>query len=169
MEGRLLGGLPWEGDYLHAEDVHDRRPASDVPFGPLWLSGEIALRDDLFAVVDNNQLGWASQWRWHIKPSKNGKKFYAVRKARVAGRNVSVFLHKELLTRAIGGPPTPRHIIGDHCNGNSLDCRVSNLRWATPAENRQNYNGWWALQLRLDFKEGGRNHRLSHFQRRGGR
>lgn len=129
---------------------------SKVPYLPIYLSGP----GDHFAVVDEEDFAWASQWTWAVKPSKNGRKLYAYRTSYYEGRKLSIFLHKEICLRAFGMPPSPSHIIADHCNGDSLDCRRETfygpqLRWATPSENRQNYNGIFALQLRMDFKGGG--------------
>lgn len=134
-------------------------PYSTVPFMPLYMNKEV------FCVVSFDDFVWASQWAWYPKPSKNGKKLYACRSARISGRYFSVYLHKEICFRATGMPPSPRHIIADHMNGNSLDCRRSNLRWATPSENRQNYHGIYAQQLRLAFLAG-HDARLRRFQTR---
>jgi hypothetical protein len=135
--------IPWG---LEADEA---AACSQIGYLPLYLAR------DVFAVVDEEDFVWASQWKWSAKPSKNRKKLYACRTGYYAGRDISVFLHKAICLRAHGKPPSPSHIITDHINGNSLDCRRSNLRWATPSENRQNYAGVYALQLRLDFKTGG--------------
>lgn len=139
------GEIPWGLE-------HDEQgAASSLSYLPLYLSG---YGGDHFAVVDEEDYLWGSQWQWAVKPSKNGKKFYAYRTSKYEGRKLSIFLHKEICLRAHGMPPSPSHIIADHTGGNSLDCRRHMLRWATPSENRQNYNGIYAMQLRMDYKGG---------------
>jgi len=134
---------------------------SSVPFLPLYLSG----KGDHVAIIDAKHFVWASQWKWKAKPSKNGKKIYACRNSTIGPRDICIFLHKEICFRAWGRPPSPSHIIADHKNSVSLDCREDNLRWATPSENRQNYHGIYAQQLRLAFLAGN-DTRLQRFQTR---
>ncbi len=85
------------------------------------------------------------QWRWSPKWSRGGTKVYLRRVAHlttqpdeyVDGRRIryrlqqTVWLHREILLRKGDLPPSPAHIIADHENGDELDCRRSNLRWAT--------------------------------------
>ena len=135
---------------------------SQVPFLPIYLSERMP---ELFAVVDIVDYEWAKQWKWQYKTSKKrpGKpvKYYASRKLNMAGgRSATVWLHKEICKRANGRPPSPAHIIGDHLDGQSLNCRRLNLDWATPSENRQNYNGLFAYQLRMAFMTGRWNRTL---------
>lgn len=137
-------------DFLLAE--------SPVPFRPLYLD-----HYETFVVVDLADYDWAMQWRWRPKYDKHRRKIYACRAHGFNGDGrrhltVSVYLHKEICLRANGLPPSVHHTIADHCNGVSQDCRRRTiygpqLRWATPSMNRQNINGWWAQQTRLQFTD----------------
>lgn len=62
----------------------------------------------------------------------------------------TIFLHREITIRAYGPPPSPLHV-SDHLNGDSLDCRHVNLRWATLSQNARNRFGSYWLQERLEF------------------
>jgi hypothetical protein len=137
-----------------------------VPYGVLWINPE----SNLFAIVDLIDLPWAQQWLWQGSASKSGvrrvEKWYASRtvsiyqgreegpdgKRRDARRAMRIWLHKEILLRDKGPPPSKSATIGDHRNGNSLDCRRHNLRWATSSENRRNLFGSASHQLHLGFK-----------------
>lgn len=110
----------------------------------------------LVALLDEVDWEWARQWKWSFvtsKKRKNGtEKYYAGRTQRASnGAYHHVYLHKEVVQRACGEPPTTVHTIGDHRNGNSLDCRRENLRWATPSMNRMNIGGRFPWDL---FDEG---------------
>lgn len=116
---------------------------------PLYLSDTDAA---LVALLDAEDHEWARQWRWSFTTSKlrkNGKeKFYAVRTLNYGDRSKrKVYLHKEVVLRARGPAPSSLHTIGDHLNGNSLDCRRANLRWATPSMNRLNVDGRFPWDL----------------------
>lgn len=91
----------------------------------------------VWAVVDEEDYLWAIRWRWGKKFNSDKKKIYLYRHS----RKVSIYLHKEICHRAHGDPPTEKHIIGDHRNGDSLDCQRHNLRWATLSQNRRNTHG----------------------------
>ena len=66
---------------------------------------------------------------------------HAARSVNAGGKHALIWLHKEILRR-VGPPPSPAHTVGDHMNGNSLDNRRSNLRWATVTENNRNKYGF---------------------------
>lgn len=86
----------------------------------------------------------ANRGNWFVTHGARSKgKRYAVRSE--GGR--LIFLHKVVLARAFQLPPSPFHTIGDHRNGDSLDNRRSNLRWATPQMNARNLFGFITQQL----------------------
>lgn len=94
---------------------------------------------EIFALVSPEDYAWASQWRWKWCWDRTKRKRYARRTPRGAGQvSRTVWLHKEICERANGAPPTELHTIGDHENGESLDCQRNNLRWATRSMNRRN-------------------------------
>lgn len=140
----------------------------------MYLHGREAEERGLYVTLDAIDYDWAMQWRWGAKRSqdrgnpKHKVKWYAYRKTTISGRDLSIFLHKEVCFRAWGLPPTKKHIIADHLNGQSLDCWRTNLDWATPSQNRMNYNGFYALQLRFCFNSGNSS-RLERLQVRGKR
>jgi hypothetical protein len=144
-----LDDIPWG-----LEDSDGAGAHSKVPFLPFYI-GDTHYSDEQSIIIDEEDYLWAKQWRWGWNPSKNKKKLYVRRTSTYQGRYISVYLHKVICHRAWGPPPTPSHIISDHRNGNTLDCRRINLGWATPAENRQNYAGIFAMMVRLDARASG--------------
>ena len=87
------------------------------------MSKEISLSRGKFALVDDADYEWLSQWKWCC--SVNG---YAVRRANSGG---SVYMH-----RAITDCPCGMYV--DHVNHDTLDNRRTNLRVATPTQNHGN-------------------------------
>lgn len=105
-------------------------------------------RAQTWAVVDEDDYHWLIAWRWAPKVSRGGKKVYLYRTItdRVSG-NWSLFLHVAIMERSGVKQPSPQHVVVDHRNGDSLDCRKANLRWATRSMNRLNVNGARAHDL----------------------
>lgn len=106
---------------------------------------------ELVALLSVEDYDWAvEQGNWFVTHGKKAlqhrKSGYAVRSTIGGGL---LWLHKEVLLRAVGPPPTPRHIIGDHMNGVRLDCRRPNLRWATHKMNAINTGGFITKQMEL--------------------
>lgn len=103
---------------------------------------------EVFCLVSPEDYDFAVQWRWRFLRDRWGRKLYAVRntrRRRETPTQITVFLHKAILTERIGIlPPTPAHRIGDHLNGNSLDNTRENLRWATAVENAATSRRWAA-------------------------
>jgi hypothetical protein len=91
--------------------------------------------------VDEQDFDWAMQWSWQYKLDKRGKKYYAVRhgrRTREDGRRVQcdIYMHKAILhERMCFTPKTKHHVIGEHKDGDSLNCRRYNLEWATRSHN----------------------------------
>jgi hypothetical protein len=89
-------------------------------------------------LVDADDYPWIIQNSWNYGWHVNSRwKYYA--KRNVGAYRSTVYLHREIQKRA---EPMPEEFMAahhvDHANGQSLDDRKKNLRWATPAENRRN-------------------------------
>lgn len=96
----------------------------------------INLQDDHWCLVDADDYDWLLQWRWNCGSHYRApSKWYA--KRNVGSERSTIYLHRVLLARF---DPRPFDFMaahhGDHVNGQSLDDRRENLRWATPADNR---------------------------------
>jgi hypothetical protein len=103
-------------------------------------------RAERYAVVDDDDYQYFVRWRWAPKFSKGRlRKCYAYRtkteRSQGSKRTSSLYLHVEILKRSGVARPSAYHIIGDHRDGDSLNCRKANLRWATSSQNRRNRFG----------------------------
>ncbi len=97
--------------------------------GRLWLDD----REGHHTVVDYEDYLWAIKYKWGKKPNSRGKKLYAYR----VSRNRSIYLHVEIMLRMCC-PPTEEHTMVDHIDGDSLNNKRNNLRWATAKDNARN-------------------------------
>lgn len=114
-------------------DMFDPRTWSDdLPYLPIWIDPEL----NLFTVVDRIDYDWAIGHLWQYNFNGRGKKIYCKRSVRVGEIVTTQYLHKAILLKM--SPQKDSQHMGDHINGNSLDNRRINLRWATPSENARN-------------------------------
>ena len=106
----------------------------------IWLDTACTV----YARVSAEDYAWAVQWRWQITWDRHKRKMYATRTVYVPGelsasgkrKRRKLYLHKEVLNRMDVEQPTEGHTMGDHGDGDSLNCERWNLSWATPAMNR---------------------------------
>ena len=109
---------------------------------------QIWLDDTKYVTVDAVDFEFAMQWKWHATFNSTGKKFYATRMTRVNGKNVKVYLHKEILKRTGKRRRSVHHTIGDHLDGDSSNNCRSNLSWATIRQNNNHHRQRCLLQQR---------------------
>src|SRR3990167_1855880 len=88
----------------------------------------ISLTQDKFAIIDDSDFEWLSQWKWCFD-----KKGYAVRWQwlKKEKRYIFILMHRLILN-------TPDNLETDHRNGNGLDNQRNNLRICTRQQNLQN-------------------------------
>src|SRR3990167_7107201 len=92
---------------------------------------KILLTKGKYALVDELDYEWLSQWKWLF-----GGRRYAARNTHFRDKDGNrhtqvIWMHREILK-------TPKDLFTDHINGNGLDNRKSNLRIATKQQNAWN-------------------------------
>lgn len=104
---------------------------------------------EIEVLLSDEDFEWAAaQGNWFVTHGATPSPGYAVRSVR--GR--LIFLHKEVLRRSFVMPPSPRHIIGDHIDGDRFNNTRPNLRWATAQMNARNRFGFAHAQLGFDLQ-----------------
>ena len=123
--------------------------------------------ENIYAVVDEVDYHYLVQWRWKPSVSRIHKgtkkpKVYLCRAAsEIIGPDLfidgkrrqqrivrSLYLHHVVMERkGDKRPKTNKAVITDHANGDGLDCRRNNLRYATISFNNKNLFGSHANEL----------------------
>lgn len=117
---------------------------------------QLSSRIDCYCILDRQDYEWAKLLPWcHTFGSGSFDPetwtidrpdgIYARRSVPIPGRLTpsgrpaygNEWLHRRILTRWQGPPPDPSWV-GDHINGDTLDNRRINLRWASKSLNAQN-------------------------------
>ena len=94
---------------------------------------QIHLTRGKYALVDNEDFEWLSQWKWHCSHG------YVVRDIRVGrGSKHRRFRQTILMHRLILGLDVGDKRCADHINQNRLNNQKSNLRIATYSQNEAN-------------------------------
>lgn len=84
-------------------------------------------------VSDGRVLGKRGWLNPFVAKASENYSYYRVRLS-VNGKVYNRSVHQLVARTFLGDPPTPKHEVA-HNNGNSMDNRLANLRWATHADN----------------------------------
>jgi hypothetical protein len=104
-----------------------------------WRRILLSAREDIWTLVDAQDHAWLSRHTWNVwhGGARGCWKRYA--KRNVGADRATVRMHREIMM--LKEPRSPRFMAThhvDHINGNALDNRRANLRWATPRQNAGN-------------------------------
>lgn len=103
----------------------------------------VTLSNGMTALVDDEDFDLVSAIRWHAVQRRNSRYAQAMHNGK------TVLMHRLVMSAGKGR-------IVDHINGNGLDNRRENLRFATTAQNRANSNvAWGRSQYRGVCRENG--------------
>ena len=124
-------------DSLVDRDVHlkSRNPdrLSTNNFSGIFtgdIMKKIGLTQSQVALVDDEDHGWLSQWKWCAM--KTGNVFYATRGLSIVNEKSHLSMHIAILGKS------PKGFEVDHINGLGTDNRKENLRHVTTRQNQQN-------------------------------
>lgn len=104
----------------------------------------IPLTMEQYAVVWQSDYKWLMYWNWCARGDGNSKIFYAVRGESNGGKDRMIYMHRFIMGLRFGDPRQCDHIKPK----NGLDCRRSNLRISSSAQNH------WNIGIRKNNKSG---------------
>lgn len=92
---------------------------------------QIQLTQGKVALVDDEDYKWLSKFKWYAYYNRYSGHWYAARSVGPTGKQITVFMHREILAATHG-------VLVDHKDGNGLNNHRYNLRLATTAQNQHN-------------------------------
>lgn len=95
---------------------------------------EINLTKGQVALVDDEDFEFLNQWKWQAHKDQHTGGFYARRGTRFMVKTITTIMHREIMN-------TPKDMVCDHIDHNTLNNQKSNLRNVTISQNAMNRVG----------------------------
>ena len=160
VEARERAEKEYYGEYSREEyaELVKREPVYVRSYLPekFFMEGygevyKVPLTQGKYAIIDIEDYDLVSQYKWFSSYEKGNQSFYAKTNIKVGEKTTIERLHRLILSAKKGE-------IVDHINGDTLDNRRCNLRFASAAENIRNsrrrstntsgFKGvWWNKQV----------------------
>ncbi len=91
----------------------------------------IDLTQGRHAIIDSEDFEKVKKYKWHLMSNKAKTHFYARCNVYTKGKGKNIYLHRLIMNAEKGK-------LVDHKDGDGLNCKKSNLRISTQAQNQQN-------------------------------
>ena len=95
------------------------------------MTKKIPLSKGKFAIVDDDDFEYLSQWGWCVQSAGRDKRHYAIRTVHTKGKTSTVRMHRVIMSARRGSQI-------DHIDGNGLNNTRGNLRFCTTSQNGRN-------------------------------
>jgi len=95
------------------------------------MSKHIQLSQGKMATVDDPDYDRLNQHKWYAQKSRSGWRAARNKIVQSTGQRTIILMHRAIMEASPG-------LQIDHCNGNGLDNRRSNLRYCTNSQNQMN-------------------------------
>ena len=97
---------------------------------------KVVVSDDVYEHIINSSYFEEINLLKHLRIHSYGYAFYQKNYRRPNGtyKNITIYLHRYIADKFVEKPESEKRLLVTFANGNRLDCRTSNIVWATSSQ-----------------------------------